>query len=111
MAFAGKRKKHPLIRELALPAASFAVVAGLVIYGVNSMGAKADDELYSMVRQSVTRAAVQCYALEGAYPPDIDYLIENYGLAVDETKYLIHYQSNGGNLLPQINVFPAKGQD
>jgi len=105
MAFIRKKKKHPLLRELALPLISFSAIAALVIYGVSAMGNRTDSEMYTMVEQSVTRAAVQCYALEGEYPPDLDYLKENYGLNIDESKYLVHYQNMGGNLLPQIRVF------
>ena len=36
----------------------------------------------------------------------VEYLKENYGLAVDDSRYVIHYQRLGANLLPEIAVFP-----
>ena len=50
------------------------------------------------------RAAVACYAVEGAYPPDIDYLIENYRVHVDKTRYTVMYEYYGSNLKPSITV-------
>ena len=37
------------------------------------------DQTAFAVRQVVIDAAVQCYALEGAYPSELSYLEENYG--------------------------------
>jgi hypothetical protein len=57
-------------------------------------------------REAVEKAALQCYALEGAYPPDLDYLAENYGLQLQEKKFLYYYESVAGNLAPVIEVVP-----
>ena len=58
----------------------------------------------AFIQQAVERAVVQCYALEGAYPPNIAYVQEHYGLRVDEERYLIHYRVEGENLRPEILV-------
>ena len=55
--------------------------------------------------QAVRRAAVQCYALEGSYPSDLTYLEQHYGLMLNHDRYVVHYQSLGSNLMPQIAVF------
>jgi hypothetical protein len=52
---------------------------------------------------------VQCYAIEGSFPPTVggvEYLRENYGLAVDERRFVVYYESLGQNLVPQIRVVP-----
>ena len=51
-------------------------------------------------------AAVQCYAVEGIYPPDLGYMREHYGLQVDEERYLVDYRCFASNLTPDITVLP-----
>lgn len=53
---------------------------------------------------SLTRAAVACYAVEGAYPPNVDYLIENYRVRVDSSRYTVKYELYASNLMPSITV-------
>lgn len=55
-------------------------------------------------RAAVYNAALQCYALEGSYPVDLAYLADNYGLQLQEDRYVYLYQSYGGNLTPVIEV-------
>ncbi len=53
---------------------------------------KAEKESLAMTEESVRRAAVECYALEGFYPPSLDYLIGRYGVTLDEDRYFVDYQ-------------------
>lgn len=50
------------------------------------------------------RAAVLCYAAEGAYPPDLEYLLENYNVQFDESRFAVMYESIASNLMPDITV-------
>ena len=68
----------------------------------------ASQERLKAAEQSVARATVQCYAIEGRYPPDLDYLEENYGLILDREHYVYHYRLEGSNLMPEIQVFEEK---
>jgi len=56
------------------------------------------------IEKVIIKAAVQCYALEGSYPPDIDYLTRNYGVIMDEDQYFYFYDTNGANIAPNIEV-------
>ena len=49
---------------------------------VNQLGQRASQEGLSLAEKSIRRAAVQCYALEGTYPADFSYLVEQYGVAI-----------------------------
>ncbi|MEG1017274.1 MAG: hypothetical protein RSE36_05640 [Oscillospiraceae bacterium] len=59
--------------------------------------------------QSIQRSLVECYALEGAYPPDLAYLEENYGLTADRENYVVYYYYNGQNILPDFDVIERAG--
>lgn len=73
--------------------------------GVNSFDGYSEDERIEALETAVTKAAVQCYAIEGSYPPDIDYLAEHYGLVVNKDAYFYHYETVASNILPIIAVY------
>lgn len=93
-----------IIKDLLIPIAVCAVAAVLVMISVNSAGANASDENAVITEQGIRRAAVACYAAEGIYPADINYLIENYDLKVDTDRFNILYNSVASNVMPDIRV-------
>ena len=56
------------------------------------------------LEESIRRAAVTCYAVEGIYPPDLAYLQEHYGIQVNEERYYVFYEVFGSNMMPDITV-------
>ena len=61
-------------------------------------------EQEAILGKAVERSITECYALEGAYPPDIANLSEHYGLTYDQTQYFIDYQYIGSNLRPDVTI-------
>jgi hypothetical protein len=57
------------------------------------------------IEAAIQKAAVQCYALEGSYPPNIEYLQKNYGITLDESRYYYYYNIFGSNIMPEIGVY------
>lgn len=72
--------------------------------GVGSLEGEADNQSIKMAEESIKKMAVQCYALEGSYPPDIAYLVSNYGLIVNEKEYFYYYEVIASNIMPNITV-------
>lgn len=58
-----------------------------------------------LTENSVMRTVAQCYALEGKYPDNLEYLQQNYGLQLDNERYIYHYEKFASNILPDIRVF------
>ena len=85
------------------------VVAGVVVWADHaaqkSMAGQTDS-----IRDTVYERALQCYVIEGAYPENLDYLIENYGLAVNTDDYKIIYRAYAENLPPDVRVIYRDGQ-
>ena len=81
------------------------VVVG-VAWGATMTQKQASEQALKMTEESIRRAAVQCYALEGIYQVTIDYLIEHYGIRPDTGRFVVHYQFIADNLLPDILVLP-----
>jgi hypothetical protein len=63
-------------------------------------------ESRELVEAAVRRSAVQCYAIEGAYPRSLQELRDRYGLSVDETRWMVDYRYMADNLSPDITVLP-----
>lgn len=79
----------------------------VVILIIQSMNQKTVDSLYGQEKQIediIRRYAVYCYAQEGAYPTDLKYLEENYGLIINDKQYDYYYDAFASNLMPDIVV-------
>ena len=96
-----KKKRWPLVLACCILAAAAALC---FIYATSSGSRDLSREATVSVKETVERAALQCYAVEGAYPPDLDYLIENYGLAVNTDDFYIRYDAFASNLPPDVRV-------
>lgn len=62
------------------------------------------EESMAAIKAAVERAALQCYVIEGAYPVDLRYLEDNYGLKINTEKYYVVYNAYAENQLPDIRV-------
>lgn len=67
-------------------------------------GRDLDDSSALAIREAVQRSALQCYAVEGVYPPDLQYLEDNYGLQVNEEDFYVTYDAFASNLPPTVRV-------
>ena len=88
-------KKRMLIWLLVL--VCFLLAVSLLDMGYRGEGAV-------QLEQAVRRCAVSCYAQEGFYPPNLQYLMEHYALQYDESQYIVHYEAVASNLMPDITV-------
>lgn len=61
-----------------------------------------------LLRQSARRAVVQCYAIEGIYPENMEYLEKHYGLDYNHEKYFIDYEVFASNVMPNVEVYERK---
>lgn len=80
------------------------IVLLFFVWGLDNIQSSNEAEQTRILENTVTRSITACYALEGAYPPDITYLTEHYGLVYDADKYFIDYQYIGANLRPDVTI-------
>lgn len=83
---------------------AIAVVLALMVLLVGRINSVQGREESGIVRDAVKNAALTCYAVEGAYPDDLEYLKEHYQLSYNEDQYFITYESFASNRLPDIWV-------
>ena len=82
----------------------FALLLAAVLFGLNNAGMALDAHGQRQAEEAVRRAAVSCYALEGAYPESYEYLKRHYGLKINEELYGVSYTIFASNLMPEISV-------
>jgi hypothetical protein len=68
-----------------------------------------EEQSSQTVRDTVLRSAVQCYAVEGAYPSSLEYLEKHYGLVINHRKYIVSYDAYASNLAPNVRVLVRGG--
>ena len=98
-------RKSEALRVICFLAVVSALVV-LVYIGIGNLGATQEERQLEIAQDAIVRAAVQCYALESRFPSSLDYLVDNYGLTLDESKYIYHYRVDGSNFVPHIRVIP-----
>ena len=80
------------------------LLAGLLALSFGHFGRDVSDEGAAAIREAVRRCALQCYVVEGVYPPDLQYLKDNYGLQINTEDYYVVYDCFASNLPPTIRV-------
>ena len=82
----------------------FAIVAAIII-SMPSFNKSGGRIRANSIENTIRKYAIQCYAAEGSYPPDLVYLKENYGLILDKDHYFYYYEAFSSNLMPDIAVY------
>ena len=78
---------------------------------VNNITNKNNGRELQIVRDAVKSAALTCYAVEGMYPDDIQYLRDHYNLSFNEDKYVVYYEPFASNVIPAIKVVERGSAD
>lgn len=102
-----KKKKQRPIRGYLISALFLAGFLYLFLAGAQETAARTKAEQLNVLDQAVKRATIQCYAIEGRYPPSVEYLEEHYGLSIDRKKYYVFYDGWASNIMPDITILPA----
>ena len=105
--YTDRKSRNPACIVLLLVLLIWALVLAFMLFGSfrSDRTAAAEDA----IEQAIRRTAMQCYAVEGVYPPSLAYLQDNYGLQVNTTDYYIIYDAFASNQMPEIRVVAANG--
>ena len=84
----------------------FALIIVIVwaLYGINLASVANKEQEIAELESSLNKATALCYAIEGMYPQNIEYLENNYGVMIDRENYIINYEIIASNIKPQITV-------
>lgn len=98
--------KKKLTRYIA-PTAMIIVFIAVIVWflvAIQSAGNATRSGQLESVKRSVENGITLCYSIEGAYPENLQYLTENYGLTYDSERYIVHYDCFAANVRPSVTV-------
>jgi len=100
-----KRSAWDSIRAATLPIAFTAVILAMIIAGLNNAEQANRDDARRILEESLGRAVVTGFTIEGRYPPSIAYIEEFFGVWVDRSRFAVYYRAEVPNSMPEIIVF------
>ncbi|WP_322170474.1 hypothetical protein [Acutalibacter caecimuris] len=89
----------PLLMTLAA-----GLVLAVFITALGSLESGQSAEGLRQLENALRKGCVACYATEGAYPTNLEYLEEHYGVQIDRERYEVFYNAFAENLMPNITV-------
>ena len=92
-----------------LPVLAFLILFVLFLQGIGSVSESTLSKQQESLETALERSISQCYAVEGSYPPSLEYLEQHYGLLYDEDSFFVDYEYYGSNLLPEVTVLRRTG--
>jgi len=92
------------LRAAVFPAVFTIAIMLMVVSGLRQTEASNRAESLRILEDSISRAVVVCYAIEGRYPESIEYIEEHYGVFIDRTRFVVHYNIFASNIFPEITV-------
>lgn len=76
----------------------------MVLYGLEQAERSSAAEGRRILEEGLRRAVITCYAIEGKYPDSLSYIVEHYGLSIDNAKYVVFYEIDASNVFPYLFV-------
>lgn len=101
-------KSSSPVRNTIISIAFFVCVFLVFYFGVSTMSERTTLQEKGTLETAINRGVVHCYAIEGSYPTDLQYLVNNYGLVYDSDKYFVDYQTLGSNIMPDITIIDRR---
>lgn len=92
------------IRLIPLPILAFILLFFLFLGGVSSVSDTTYEKQEESLHTAIERSVIQCYAVEGTYPPSLTYLEDHYGITYNHDLFFVDYQVYGSNIFPDITV-------
>ena len=87
-----------------LSALIFAGIIALMWFGLGEAQDRSGGEQSKLLKDALRRASASCYAIEGRYPPSLDYILDHYGVVVNDDKFVVTYSAFAENIMPTIIV-------
>ena len=103
-------KPNPLQTLLAwlAPVSASVVVIAMLMIGLAQADTSSRAEGVRLLEESITRATLHSYAVNGRFPQSLAYLEAHFNLYIDRTRFLVHYEVFASNMMPSIMVFPLE---
>ena len=92
------------LKQAVIPLLFTAAILVLVVIGLGETERQSRDEGRRLLEESIRRAVVQSFAIEGRYAPSVLHLERYYGVFVDRDRYAVSFRAFARNIMPEIFV-------
>jgi len=92
-----------------VPTLFVTIALTIAIHGLDQAQSANRAEGLRTLDQSLKRAVITCYSIEGRYPASLSYIEDNYGVYIDRTKYVVFYEIFASNVMPDIVILQVQG--
>jgi len=99
-----KKSAGENFRSALVPIVFTLVVIAMIVFGLRQAEEASRAEGLRVLDESIRRAVVKSYAVEGRYPESVEYLETRYGIHIDRSRYVVHYSIFAENIFPEIAV-------
>ena len=96
-------KQHTFLKFIASILLFVVIFIGFS-FGISNVSNETTEKQGESLELAISRGVAHCYATEGFYPENLDYLIEHYGITYDQDKYFVDYNVLGENMFPDITI-------
>lgn len=93
-----------------LPIVVFICFLLFLYFGISNVSTANEKQNLKIFQNALYRSVVQCYAIEGMYPPDVQYLEDHYDLVYNHDQFIVHYEVFASNILPDIVIIDKSVQ-
>ncbi|SDB29312.1 MULTISPECIES: hypothetical protein [unclassified Butyrivibrio] len=106
-----KKRQNFILSIMGFIVPSLVIIFIIVIFyiGVSQISRSTEKKQEESLYTAVERDIVQCYSIEGIYPPSLEYLEEHYGLVYDKSIFFIDYRPVASNIYPDVTILRVKG--
>lgn len=102
--FQNPNLRKRILESSNLSIAFFIVVICAFLLGISFLSNSSVRDEKEILTKAINKDIVHCYAVEGFYPPTLDYIENHYGLSYNTDKYIIDYESVGNNIMPNVMI-------
>lgn len=109
--FSRRGRKANIRFSLLLPVLTFLPVFMIFVYGIGSVSNANTSREKESLEDTLDRDIMHCYAVDGVYPPSLEFIEKNYGLHYDTERLYIDYQPVASNIYPDVTVIEIGGNN
>ncbi|MEG0842380.1 MAG: hypothetical protein RSF69_07585 [Erysipelotrichaceae bacterium] len=82
----------------------FVMILVVIVQGFQTSDTAEQAKEYKQVEAVIQKSISECYAMEGRYPKDFEYLKKHYQIHINSKRYKVYYQYQGENMIPIVDI-------
>ena len=103
-----KKGAGDILRSALVPIVFTFAIMGMILFGLQQTEEASRAEGLRILEDSIRRAVIIAYAVEGRYPESVAYIEEHYGIIIDRARFVVHYDVFATNIMPNIRVIDVR---